>query len=145
MYVETLLRHHHWSVDQTWGVDYMEEMRQLAHEARKMARLYDEQPQLMVGVPCKRCFRFQLLRYPGDPKVPGDPNVECANASCQAVLRPAEFEQWRQLYAQSPKVALSEAMTAARLRATADDLVGMPGMGGTVAKLKRWADEQVTA
>jgi hypothetical protein len=83
--VEFLHTHHEWSSRQLWADDYSEEIRELAHNARRLAGLYDQRPQLKEGVPCPRCD-FMSLEV-----APGADDVTCNNPDCSAVLRPEEY------------------------------------------------------
>lgn len=80
-----------WPYCQAWSADFAEEIRTLAHTARKLAKLYDEMPGIK-NVPC-RCGRLTLVQYPGED------DVRCARAdACGLVLRPAEYQAWRTEY-----------------------------------------------
>lgn len=80
-----LRTHHDWSSRQPWCDDYAEEIRDLAHNARRLAGLYDQRPQLKDGVPCPRCDYMSL------EVAPGADDVACSNPDCSAVLRPEEY------------------------------------------------------
>lgn len=105
-----------WIFEQSWSADFAEEVRDKAHAVRKLARLYDEEPDLKLGVPCSLCEFFTLVRDPGDV------DVHCARSVCGRVYRPEEYEQWVAAYSQDPVVAMNSFEQAARLSQTADAL-----------------------
>jgi hypothetical protein len=107
-----------WLWEQSWSADFGEEIRDLAHSARKLARLYDEEPDLKLGVPCSRCEWFTLARYPGEV------DVHCVRIVCQRVYRPEEYRKWVEAYAADPAEALADFELAAKLRETAAELEG---------------------
>lgn len=86
-----------WMYRQVWSVDYVEEIRDLEHDARRLGLLYDEEPDLKMGVPCSRCGRFTLIRDQGDT------DVRCARLdACGKVYRPSEYQAWVEEYAADP-------------------------------------------
>jgi hypothetical protein len=102
-----------WLYAQGWSLDFAEEIRDLEHTAKQLARLYEEEPDVKLGVPCSRCRRFSLVRWPGDT------DVRCGRSdACGKVYRPQEYVAWCEEYARDPE-ALDPSERAAELRAAA--------------------------
>lgn len=140
-----LLIHHEHNASQDGCDDYAHEVRAAARYAEQLLGMTDAPVELKPGVPCPApaCGYMTLVQAPG-----GD--VECARASCSAVLRPAEYEKWVKDYAGRKRTvrrkhgALPEetpTLQATRLRDTAAELGASPKTRRIAAGLLRRADE----
>ncbi len=74
---------HDWACQQRWGDEYLAEVREAAHLARVMCRLYDERPSYIPDLRCRQCRLADMWREPGEDA------IICH--SCQAVLRGDEM------------------------------------------------------
>lgn len=131
-----LLARRDWPYEQLWCDDYAGEIRQAADHARRLLGMYDEQPELKAGVPCRRCLSMSLVRYPGEA------DIVCARVACQQVLRPDEYEAWARLYATNPRTAVNDEERAAWLLETAAELDAATGLHRHASMLRSWAARQ---
>ena len=87
---EFLLTHHDWSRQQHWADEYAYDIRNAAHEARRLTGGYDPRPVMKVGVPCRRCDGLGLHELPGEDR------VVCP---CGLRLTLDEYHDWVRMYA----------------------------------------------
>lgn len=81
-----LLPHHEWLATGPAAVDYGEEIRDLAHQTRRIAGLYPARPEIKHGVPCRHCDALALYIAPGSDW------IECG--ACGNLLSQAEYTEW---------------------------------------------------
>lgn len=79
-----LIRHHPWAIQQPWAADYAA---QIAGLHRELAAFGPSRPRRRaLTLPCPRCDLLTLAQVDGE-------DIACSNPGCQAVLRPAEYDQ----------------------------------------------------
>lgn len=98
-----LLIHHDWSRTQPWAEEYAFDIRSCAHEARRLAGLYDARPEPLVGIPCRRCGQYSLVKIPL-ARYAAECTGELANDRgdkdlCRALYTEQEYTDWVKLNA----------------------------------------------